>query len=337
MDKVDLAKLYKLVDEGYLTTQKHPLTELHIFNYSQKAQYSGYWDEYTLIARGLITDSEGNIIARPFKKFFNLEEHKEEITEPIISITEKMDGSLGILYFVGDKPYLATRGSFSSEQALKGTEILNKKYSHINFDKNTTYLFEIIYPQNRIVVDYNQIEDLILLAMIDTKSGTDLELIDIGLPLVKSYQDINDITVLKSLEEKNREGFVVRFASGLRLKVKFSEYVRLHRILTGINAKDIWEYLKDDKNFDQLLEKVPDEFFQWVQSTVDTLKSKYKQIEDKAHSEYKELASRKETAEYSNSCTYPAIMFKIFDKRDYSEIIWKFVKPRADKPFKADI
>lgn len=337
MGKVDLKKLYKLVDEGYLTTQKHPLTELHIFNYSQKAQYSGYWDEYTLIARGLITDSEGNIIARPFKKFFNLEEHKEEIAEPIISITEKMDGSLGILYFVGDKPYLATRGSFSSEQALKGTEILNKKYSHINFDKNTTYLFEIIYPQNRIVVDYNQIEDLILLAMIDTKSGADLELIDIGLPLVKSYQDINDINVLKSLEEKNREGFVVRFASGLRLKVKFNEYVRLHRILTGINAKDIWEYLKDNKNFDQLLEKVPDEFFKWVQSTVDNLKSKYKAIEDKAHSEYKELATRKETAEYFNSCTYPAIMFKIFDKRDYSEIIWKFIKPRADKPFKDDI
>lgn len=337
MGKIDLEKLYKLVDEGYLNTQKHPLADLHIFNYSQKAQYSGYWDEYTIIARGLITDSQGNIIARPFKKFFNLEEHTEEIPEKIIDITEKMDGSLGILFFIDEKPYLSTRGSFSSEQAIKGTEILHKKYSHINFDKNTTYLFEIIYPENRIVVDYAGSEDLTLLAMIDTKSGVDLPLQDIGIPLVKRYEGITDIKTLKGLEEKNREGFVVRFDNGLRLKVKFTEYVRLHRILTGVNTKNIWEYLKDKKDFNELLDKVPDEFYKWVHSTVDKLNLKFKEIEDKAKSEYKELETRKETAQYFSTCSYPAVMFKMLDKRDYSEIIWKFIKPKAERPFKEEI
>jgi hypothetical protein len=337
MGKIELDKLYELVEKGYLTTQKHPLVDLHIFNYSQKAQYSGYWDEYTIISRGLITDSYGNIVARPFKKFFNLEEHNEPIKSSIEEITEKMDGSLGILFFIDNKPYLATRGSFSSEQAIKGTEILHKKYSHINFQKHITYLFEIIYPQNRIVVDYQEREDLILLAMIETKTGKDLPLLDIGTPLVKRYENTIDINTLKNLEEKNREGFVVRFNDGLRLKVKFKEYVRLHRVLTRINAVDIWEYLKDKKDFNELLDKVPDEFYKWVHKTVDKLNFDYKKIEETAKSEYKELIDRKSTAEYFKKCSYPAIMFKILDNRDYSEFIWKLIKPKAEKPFRDDI
>ena len=56
--------------------QKHPETDLFIYNYSPKVQYEKLWNEVTLKTRGLILDAEMNYVARPFGKFFNLEEHQ---------------------------------------------------------------------------------------------------------------------------------------------------------------------------------------------------------------------------------------------------------------------
>ena len=48
------------------------------------------WDEITLQCRGLVTDNEGNVVARPFKKFFNIEEGKHTPTEEF-EVFEKME------------------------------------------------------------------------------------------------------------------------------------------------------------------------------------------------------------------------------------------------------
>lgn len=75
---------------------------------------------------------------------------------------------------------------------------------------------------------------------------------------MKRFDGIKDLNHLKTLEEENKEGFVVRFQNGMRVKTKFAEYVRLHRIITGISNVAIWEYLKDGRSFDELISKVPD-------------------------------------------------------------------------------
>jgi RNA ligase len=267
--------LEKLIQEGYVIAQKHPQADLWIYNYSQKTQYEGYWNEITLHCRGLILNKEHKVIARPFRKFFNLSEHQpEEIPNLSFEVFDKLDGSLGILYWHNEKPYLATRGSFNSEQSIKATEILYSRYTH-TFDKlqpEKTYLFEIIYPANRIVVDYGAMEDLVLLAVIDNATGREEELQDIGFQKVKSYNGITDIAELKKLETDNAEGFVVRFKNDFRVKLKFAEYVRLHRILTGFSNVMVWEYLAESKPFDELLEKVPDEFYEWLKNTEKTLR-----------------------------------------------------------------
>jgi len=69
-------------------------------------------------------------------------------------VYEKLDGSLGILYWVDDEPRVATRGSFTGVQAQRGTAILRARYGHVAFRTDVTYLFEILFPENRIVVDY---------------------------------------------------------------------------------------------------------------------------------------------------------------------------------------
>lgn len=101
----------------------------------------------TKACRGLIVDAENWIVQRPFEKFFSIEQ-----LEPF-DVYDKLDGSLGILYWVGDEPAIATRGSFISDQAKRGTEFLRAR-KDLNLDRRYTYLFEIIYPENRVVVNY---------------------------------------------------------------------------------------------------------------------------------------------------------------------------------------
>ena len=71
-----LEKLQKYLEDGLLYNQVHPTLDLTIWNYTEKVQYEGLWDEITLMCRGLVTNSKGEIVARPFKKFFNMEEGK---------------------------------------------------------------------------------------------------------------------------------------------------------------------------------------------------------------------------------------------------------------------
>ena len=92
-----LETLNKYFEDGLLYKQTHPTLPLTIWNYTEKVQYEDLWDEITIQTRGLVTDDKGNIVARSFKKFFNLEEKKHTAT-PDFDVFDKMDGSLGILF-----------------------------------------------------------------------------------------------------------------------------------------------------------------------------------------------------------------------------------------------
>lgn len=328
--------LKQMVDEKLVSVQKHPDAALYIYNYSPRVQFEKLWNEVTLQTRGLILDAEMNIIARPFKKFFNLEEHQpEDIPQLPFDAYEKMDGSLGILYWLNNMPFIATRGSFSSDQALHATKILHNKYRHIfdKLDKSATYLFEIIYPENRIVIDYKSMDDIVLLTVNDIKTGNE-RIEDIGFPVVKKYDGINDLQELRAIEEKNKEGFVIHFKNGFRVKMKFAEYVRLHRIITGISNKAIWEYLSEGKSLEELLEKVPDEFYAWVKQTQNSLEIHYNEILNECKTVFKQFTTRKETALYFQTQKYPAVLFSMLDDKAFEKIIWKSIRPTYAKAFK---
>lgn len=334
---MNLELLKEMIEKGYVNVQKHPTHELFIYNYSPLAQYERVWNEVTLACRGLILDGQGGVVARPFQKFFNLGEiENQQLPNDSFEVFEKLDGSLGILYWVDNQPFIATRGSFMGEQAVRATSILRSKYASVlrGVNRDWTYLFEIIYPENRIVVNYGDMEDIVLTAIIDISTGVDVPLHDMGFPVVKRYDGIQDIRLLKQMEEDNREGFVIKYANGFRLKVKFEEYLRIHRIVTQVSSINIWEYLAANMPFDEILDRVPDEFYNWVKMTVENLKNQYEVIENQSLKDFKKLDNRKETAAYFLTCAYPSVLFKMLDERPYQEVIWKMIRPSFQKPFK---
>lgn len=325
-----------LVDKKYVNVQKHPTADLYIYNYSPKTQYERKWNEVTLNCRGLILDERDRVVARPFKKFFNFSEHSpEEIPSEGFEVFEKMDGSMGILYWLDGMPHIASRGSFDSSQARKANQIFHSKYKHTFdlLDRSKTYIFEIIYPENRIVCDYGDLEDLILLAVIDNETGEDHNLPDIGFPVVKRYDWMTDLSQMLSEKSNDREGYVIRFRNGFRVKVKFEEYCRLHRILTQVSNKTIWEYLSQGRDFDEILDKVPDEFYGWVKSTKENLLKDYLEIENEAKGYYRPFENRKEAAEHFLKHRLSGILFSMLDGKNPSPIIWRMIKPKFEKPF----
>ena len=404
--KYDLNILTDYIEKGLIIKQVHPTLPLSIYNYSRTCQYGGLWDEITLACRGLVLDNEGNVIAKPFPKFFNYEEHTaEEIPNELFDVYEKMDGSLGIcfyyereltyseryrLWFNGnyetgmeyyedivpnfDDPYfhptptkkgewhIATRGSFVSEQAVKGKELLGK-YNFQKLHTDYTYLFEIIYKENRIVCDYD-FEDVVLLGVINTKTGIEVNLHsdtedvriqniikNIGLNVVTRYNTFGEgFDELKREISNSKEGYVIRFKNGMRMKIKGDEYVRLHRILTNFSTTDIWELLRTKGNMNEFLERVPDEFDKWVKMTISDLKYAHFQICERAgklhdgfrYGKYGDVypePTKKEFAEFVMKQYVPlrSVMFAMWDKKPCDDIVWKLIKPKWSKPFKKDL
>lgn len=338
--------LEKYHQNGLLHKQTHPIHDLTIWNYSPRVQYERLWDDITMQCRGLVTNSKGVIVARPFKKFFNYEEYKpEDIPNEDFVVYEKLDGSLGILFNYNNEWIVATRGSFTSPQAIKGKEILDRKCDVSPLRKDNTYLFEIIYPENRIVVDYGDEEKLVILGGFHTETGDEITdealftMSPLGFEIVTTYKTWGEgYDILKEEISKDKEGYVIRFKSGFRMKIKGEEYVRLHRILTNISNRDIWEYLKDNKPFDELLEKVPDEFNDWVKETINNLQEQFDNIKLSVENEFKELINKKEFAEKIKDNPYKSLLFKRLDSYSpqLNNMIWDMIYPSYSKPFKKD-
>ena len=345
-----LEKLNEYFEKGLVYKQVHPTLPLTIWNYSEKVQYEGLWDEITLQTRGLVTDNDGNIIVHPFKKFFNIEEGKHTPTEEF-EVYEKMDGSLGILFFYEGKWIVVTRGSFTSDQSVKAQELLRSKYIVESIPKGYATLFEIIYPENRIVVDYGDEEKLVVLGMTSRVSGKEMDynsLLNVhkesGMSVVKKYDGIKDYKQLKEMVKNDQEGFVVKFSNGDRVKVKGVEYLRLHKIMGNLSTTAVWEVLSNSGDMENLLKDVPDEFYKKIKTYVQDLKYGFFQISERAgklhdgfrYGKYGDRDSeptKKEFAEFvfNQDKVLQPVMFSMWDRKPYDHIIWRIIKPDFKK------
>jgi RNA ligase len=341
---MDLKVLTRYLEDGLLYKQTHPTLPLTIWNYTEKVQYEGLWDEVTLSCRGLVTDDKGIVAARPFRKFFNIEEGKH-IPTSSFDVYEKMDGSLIIVFWYDGGWVVASRGSFTSDQAVAASKIFFDKLDH-NFSIGITYLFEFTAKWNRIVVDYGEDDNLTLLGAIRTDDETEatyeqLELIARGAncDVVKRYDGVKDYSTLKGIIKDNQEGFVIRFSNGDRMKIKGEEYLRLHKIMTNLSTTAIWEVLSTGGNMDDLLKDVPDEFYNKVKEHEDELKFMFNSIANDYTRSFMDIQNlmkivdgdRRNFAYAAKQYKHPSILFGMLDSKDVSPIIWKIIKPEFQK------
>lgn len=285
----DLAQLEDLVKHGYL--RKAENDDLVLFGYTDQTTFERAWDtKYTRNARGLIFDKKnGRLVAKPFPKFFNLGEQPETQilnfpNEPYRCF-EKADGSLGILYYYKGQWNVATRGSLASEQAIKAQEIL-EKYNTGAFSIVCTYLVEIVYPENKIIVNYGGEEKLVMLAAYHTHTEKEVNLSAVrfqaeaaGMPVVKEYQyTIDEMIALQKTLPKDEEGFVVVFESGLRVKIKGDEYCKIAKMISQMSYLSFWEAMEKGKVSRDYVKQLPEEFRAEFEPMIDQLEAQYQSV-----------------------------------------------------------
>lgn len=342
----------QMQEQKFVTLRPHDGHDLLIANYSDIAQYANMWNDVTLNCRGLIFEAlTGEVLARPWKKFFNLGDSKAPWIsfEDRVEVTDKMDGSLGILYHYGDKPSIATRGSFHSTQAGWATKQIRKIDGlDLAATEEYTFLFEIIYPQNRIVVDYGKFEGLVLLGAVEILTGYAFgpneaaALLNWGgmVTEVMPYKSINE--VLAADDRVNTEGYVIRQGNHM-VKWKRPDYIELHRLISNLSEKSVWSGLEGGKTVEELVEGLPDEFHGFVRETSARLLQDFGARSGQLIEKFAEIwhslneqigmletTNRKFFAKAVQNDPDKAYMFAMLDEKPIDKMIWAELKPRGD-------
>lgn len=278
--------------EKYGQVQTDTSGDLVLFSYTNKAMYTNTWNIFEQLSRGLILNRlTGEIVARPFLKFFNwgqLYGNTKAIPHwgtHLVHVFEKLDGSLGILYRQ-DGFKVATRGSFTSEQAVTATEML-KLHQLGGLPDNLTLLFEIIYPENRIVVDYGDRAELVLLAAVNRFTGKEVSFYGDGsglscielafecgfsTPRVFNFNNPSEvIEVAGRVEGSKEEGYVLLYSDGSRFKIKGDDYLAIHKIISRLTKKNVFKLWVENAS----LPHIPDEFLEVVNSWFDEFELQY--------------------------------------------------------------
>jgi RNA ligase len=288
---------------------------LVLVTYSKTYQYDNNkqdWAPLVKHCRGIIFDATDNykIVALPFSKFFNYGEGDIHYPSPGAKIKEvhtKVDGSLGILFYWNDKWHLTTRGSLNSDIGLVGQQIFDKMYNPSIHDlhENNTYLFEIIDPICRIVVQYGDGSDLVLLGCRNKLHGMST----FGKPALPSWGTIAGSYTFQTKEKivewlnntkgTEFEGFVVHYDDGSIFKFKSEDYMRLHRILAHFTFKRVLEAYQEGEH-ENVRRSLPEELLPEFDKFIEQIDQKVGEYVNKVDHVVKNapLDSRREFALY---------------------------------------
>ena len=372
--------LQDYIDQGLVDTSFHPTFPLVIFTYSRKCVAEQAWDKVTTKCRGLIANTEtDDVVARPFEKFFNYGDpmagvqlanwtsNLDEATpgnavifhEPD-TIYEKMDGFLCTMYKWDGKSHIASKGSFDSPHAKWATAVYNDRAPLIKqWPEGYTPVFEGITKNLRIVVDYGDREELVLIGLINVETGEELSAESLQIwakangfttPLIESEKLETVTHVALDSTVKNFEGYVAVWhrpgMTPFRLKIKFQDYLRIHRLVTGVSPKRVLEALVNGwkSELDEWTNESTPWFNEFVSKWRKALESKYTALDEQAKTTIKMIndrlkfdgqltmvnyaAARKAFAlEFTKHPEIAPILFALLDGKDPAPFIWKRVKP----------
>lgn len=352
--------------EGWVTEGIHKTFPLNIFTYSRRCQTENNWDSVISKCRGIVVDRRtGEIVARPFEKFHNYGSPQAEGCTPACfgisggqpTVWEKMDGFMVTAFKWEGVWHAASKSSFHSIHAKWATAELRRHAN--NFPEGWTPVFEGLHPDLRIVVNYGDRKELVLLTLINNETGE--EITPAKLRTFSGDYNVPDqhmITLAEAKEHtlddvKNDEGYVLTWYQDgkppVRLKMKYVEYLRLHRMVCGVSPKRIWESLSQPHLAAELREYLDNStpwFAAFVRKWVKALTDRHDELQQQATVAY---ATAKETVRvkvgqtpYANmgeerkswameflrpeNATVRAICFSMLDGKDADVIIWKQVR-----------
>lgn len=346
---VDLAILDDYVERGLL--RKAEDEDLVQYNYSEKTNNEGLWDDITMFNRGNIYEKKtGLLIAKSMPKFLNLgqlpeQKQKELSLKSKYNLTEKMDGCLGILYEYKGEVRCNSRGGFNNYVTDKIKELIPKYLMLKRILEHNTLNVEVISPETKIICDYGNIQELYLITAFcrdldwQEYSPSQLEFISqvMKMPRVKETHMSWD-ALLKWQRTANweKEGYVIRFENNERVKIKSEDYLKIAKIRANLCKHTLWKLWKNDleQNTESLkpyLENVPDELAKTAKKYMSELNEEMEKHRQNALTLSKELENieTRDLSKYfkDNPSPYQYCLYQIRNNKSFDRLLIKLIEP----------
>lgn len=261
-----------------------------VLNYDQIESPKAH--PYVMQCRGLILDSNYDVLCLPFDRFFNFGEtvdHNSIIDWSEASVFEKIDGSLIKIYWDGRKYCIATRGTAFAESSVGGWDLTFKDLVlkalcvtdeefqikclfNLSFDH--TYLCEITAMENRVVTSYSgyTLWHLATRSKVTGEYVSSYSIVNIGgvKPKEFSFSTSEECLNIASKLPDLQEGYVVYQCGTPICKIKSPAYVAVHHIKgEGLSPKRIAELVLTNEQ-DEYLKYFPEDSV-FIQPYVDEM------------------------------------------------------------------
>jgi len=225
----------------------HPTLPLKLFSY-RFADPTVFSDPVARELRGIVFDDRGNLVARPFHKFFNLGEQLCEVSEDETAVsTLKIDGSLAIAFEYRGDLVFASKGSFKSFVVEGAYRLADDRIRDLVHEfRGKTVLFEYVDPNHPVVLTYPKPE-LRLIGIRDNASGEYIPATEI-VEIAESYElphttivhsDTTVGEIAKEVRGWQGEEGVVAYAESDLCKIKSQWYLRTHSVASWIVAENM--------------------------------------------------------------------------------------------------
>lgn len=318
----------KLSRQPYKLTIKRK-SNFILFYYNQFK--SDFNEKLVRESRGIILeDKTFKVLAYPFDKFFNYGENLAvNIDWNSAKVLEKIDGSLIKIWNYKNKWMVSTMQTIDAKDASLPINphfsnyydlfmsVARKKIDFSRLNKNYTYIFELISPYNRVVVDYPS-PDIYHIGTRNNKTLKEIE-VDIGVkkPRQYSFESLKDVINMAKNLPLDKEGYVVVDKYYNRVKIKSPAYVVAHHLRNDIGGNKILELVLSNEQ-DEFLVYFPEykEDIKKVEDKLNVLINKIDKDIEKAKGKRK--LNRKEYAEWAKKQEYPAILFQYYDGKKVS-------------------
>lgn len=312
--------------------------------------------------RGLILDkADWSLVCQPFYRFYNEHEgHSAKIDPEKGLLLEKLDGSLISVWFdkYQGKHVCSTRGRIfadgevgnAAQKAFGGEPktfsdlfwgVVNTRYrtfmatleslARNGFD-STTYMFELIGPENRILTKYEEADMYLLGRRIRDNNGEYVEsdfrhlqeaarILCLKLPKVYSFKTREDITRIFEDLNPTDEGFVmVDYTEAVngnfrRCKIKNPRYLALSRALHAGEGE-----LMDTKSIVNLIRiGETDEviaYFPEFKDKILALKDKFDKLAVQVDADFAEIKGLEVRKDYALAAQKKAVPNALYALRD---------------------
>ncbi|MBM3795961.1 MAG: hypothetical protein FJW31_18315 [Acidobacteria bacterium] len=203
-----------------------------------------------------------------------------------------------------------------------------------------TYCFEALFPANRIVVDYGGVEELVLLAALDSQTALDRdEAIAHAQGRFRRARFYGEQEA-SSIPAQEGEGFVLRWPDWTRAKVKLDEYVRMHRLIFTTSTRTIWAALRAGESPEAQAANLPAQMRAWIAGYAVRLRSQHAGVVAAAQAQLDEARAaglldgpRAAFAELTKAKKpSPKLLFSLADGRSINDLVWRMIEPEFERP-----